>query len=56
MYRYNLVYIVSCTDCMINVFPIQIWVTKSQLPGDNVAAGAFENAMRVSDSCCTNTF
>ena len=27
---------------------IQVWATKSQLPGDSVTAGAFENAMRVS--------
>ena len=27
---------------------LQVWVSKSQLPGDSVAAGAFENAMRVS--------
>jgi coatomer protein complex subunit alpha (xenin) len=27
--------------------PSQVWATKSQLPGDNVAAGSFENAMRL---------
>ena len=30
-------------------------MTKSQLAGDNVTAGAFENAMRVSYTCTTDS-
>ena len=33
---------------------LQVWATKSQLPGDSVAAGAFENAMRVSSAVHDN--
>ena len=32
--------------------PAQVWVKNSQLPGDHIAAGSFETAMRVRMNLC----